>query len=155
MSLELDKINVYPYILAIWTDHADFVTQLENTDLNKLLEVRAFGPAGEYHAYRSDLGQADFFVRVIADETEPPANAFDENQYLDIDTARTAAAADGWIFSTGGGRYHLPYDGLPGIHKLLLITRTYFEFDDNGVARKTDWRLVGFAKEEQYGADTK
>lgn len=155
MSLELSKINAYSYILAIWTDHADFVKELKDTDLNNLLEVRAFGPAGEYHAYRSDLGQADFYVRVIDGETKLPANAFDENQYLDIDTARTAAAADGWIYTTGGGRFHLPYKNLPGIHKLLLTTRTYFKFDDDGVAHKTDWRLVGFAKEEKYGTCTK
>ena len=148
MSLELNKINAYPYILAIWSDHADFVTHLAPEDTDKLLEVRAFGPDGEYRAYRNDLAQADFSVRPIADETQAPENAFDENQYLDIDTARTQAMADGWIYTTGGGKYHLPYDGLPDSHKLLLTTRTYFEFDDNGIAHKTDWRLVGFADAE-------
>ena len=166
MNLELSRINAYPYILAIWSDHADFVQKpltgadLEKLlDLNKLLEVRAFGPTGEYRAYRNDLTQTNYVVRAIdGEEPQAPENAYDENQYLDIDTARTQANADGWIIYTiGGGRYHLPYKGLPDIHKqkLLLITRTYFEFDDNGIAHKTDWRLVGFAKEEHYGTGTK
>lgn len=154
-KLDLSKVNEYPYILAIWTDHADFVTQMTQEDLKNLLEVRAFGQEGEYRAYRDVLTQEEFFVRTKEGEKAVPANAYDENQYLDIDTARTSAKADGWIYATGGGRYHLPYDDLPDVHKLLLITRTYFKFDD-GIAHKADWRLVGFAKEETYGdAETK
>lgn len=144
--IDVNKLNACPYKLAIWTDHADFVTEIEDTQT--LLEVRAFGETGECRAFRS-TSESGFSVREINNEAEKPENAFDENQYLDIDTAKPESKNDGWIYTTGGGRYHLPYENLPDIHSLMLKVRYYYTFDEvSGVARKTDWRLVGFAGKE-------
>ena len=36
------------------------------------------------------------------------------------------------------------------VNEKMLVVRYYYEFDDNGIARKNDWRLVGFSSEEVY-----
>lgn len=134
-EISLERINIYPYILAVWTDRADFVTEIIGTD--KLLEVRAFGEKGEYRAFRTNTD--DGFK--ICESDDEGKNFFDEYHYLDIDT--TLGGGD--LFSTtGSGSYHIPYDDVRKLDKKLLIVRFYYESDEDGVNRKTSFRLVGF-----------
>lgn len=129
------------FVLAIRTDKADFE---ENIICAKnLLEVRAFNENGEFRAYRSVVGE-DFTVREIDDEADAYAEGcFDETHYIDIDSAKTETMNDGFTYTTGGGRFHLP----EAAGKLLKV-RYYYTFDSDGLARKCDWRLVGFADKE-------
>lgn len=50
----LSKLN-YRYKLAIYSDHADFVSEV--TEPEKLLELRVFDENGEFRAYRDLLGK--------------------------------------------------------------------------------------------------
>jgi hypothetical protein len=131
------------YILAIWTYKADFVDKID--DIENLLEVRAFDKSGEFRAYRSVIG-TEFKCREIFNEK--PGNAYDENHYLDIDDSKKTNKENGYIlrFTTGGGSFHMP----KSVNEKMLVVRYYYEFDDNGIARKNDWRLVGFSSEEVY-----
>lgn len=131
------------YIFAIWTYKADFVDKID--DIENLLEVRAFDKSGEFRAYRSVIG-TEFKCREIFNEK--PGNAYDENHYLDIDDSKKTNKENGYIlrFTTGGGSFHMP----KSVNEKMLVVRYYYEFDDNGIARKNDWRLVGFSSEEVY-----
>lgn len=127
------------YILAIWTDKADFVSKV--ADIDKLLEVRVFNENGEFRAYRS-MVKNDFKCRDINDSISFADGAFDETHYLDIDS--TCNSQVGLKYTTGGGSYHLP----EGVTETMLKVRYYYKFDEDGVARKCDWRLVGFTDKE-------
>ena len=144
IEINLEKINNYPFILAIWTDKADFVTEIKNTE--KLLEVHAFDEESEYRAFRSYVDD-DFKIREMTDDGK---NYFDEHHYIDIDSKQSNSE----IFrATGGGSFHLP-EKIKESDKHLLIVRFYYEADDEGVNRKTDFRLAGFTnkeKEQNYG----
>ena len=129
------------YILAIRTDKADFETHIDSAD--NLLEVRAFNENGEFRAYRSLVGD-EFKVREIDGNDGTYADGyFDESHYLDIDTAKTDKMDDGFVYTTGGGRFTMPASA----GKLLKV-RYYYMFDEDGIARKYDWRLVGFTDKE-------
>lgn len=144
MSNISKKIQEYAYALALWTDKADFITD-KTADIqeDKLLEIRYFDEEGEFRAYRS-LIDDDFKTREIRNNDATYADGYyDEAQYLDIDSSRTKEKNDGFTYATGGGKYHLPNDAK------MLLTRTYYKFDEDGVARKYDWRLVGFTNEEK------
>lgn len=139
--MNYDMIGKYTYILAIWTDRADFVSEL--TEPEKLLEVRAFGEEGEYRAWRSCVDE-EFQCRELRDDSLPTEldGWFDESQYLDIDAKRTSGTL---AFAIGAGSYHLPE---AAIGNELLKIRYYYRYDGDGIARKADWRLVGFAQKE-------
>ncbi len=136
-----EKIKKYNYAYCVWTDKTDFLLTKELPDADKLLEVRCFGEKGEFYAFRSDVTK-DFSAREI-EETDKPENCFDKEHYLDIDSAKTKKDAEGFTYATGGGKYHLPVTDAE-----KLIVRFYYTFDDNGIARKTDWRLMGFKGKE-------
>lgn len=137
-----EKIKAYGYSLGIWTDRTDFLLPGELPDDDKLLEIRCFDENGEFHAVRSTVMEDRFDAREITDDSLYDGN-FDEKHFLDIDSAKTEENNDGWIYATGGGRYHLPVQNAQ-----KLVVRYYYRFDDNGIARKCDWRLVGFWKKE-------
>lgn len=127
------------YILAIWTDKADFVDKV--ADIDKLLEVRAFDSNGEFRAYRSIVGN-EFKCRDINDDISYADGMFDETHYLDIDT--TYNLQENLKHTIGGGCFHLPND----VTETMIKVRNYYRFDEDGVARKCDWRLVGFTDKE-------
>ena len=127
------------YILAIWTDKADFVSEV--ADIDKLLEVRVFDENEEFRAYRSVV-KNDFKCRDINDSISFADGAYDEAHYLDIDTTFNSQA--GLKYTTGGGIFHLPDD----VTETMIKVRNYYKFDEAGVARKCDWRLVGFTDKE-------
>lgn len=135
-----EKVKKYDYSLCIWTDRTDFLKDKSLPDEDKLLEIRCFNENGEFHAFRSTVDKDEFISREITD-AESCENSFDEEHYLDIDT--TKAKEDGKVFATGGGSYYLPVEDAEKI-----IVKYYYTFDDNGIARKTDWRIVGFKAKE-------
>ena len=173
MSNIAKAVAAYRYAFAIWTDRADFITD-KTTDWREdaLLEIRCFDENGEYHAVR-DIPGHPFSEREIAkdparaatearvmDEREFYADIFEaaekkkgyfeEAQYLDIDSKMTEAKKDGWVYTIGGGRYHLPDDAK---NRAMILVRYYYRFDPDGVAHKYDWRLVRFTDEETVGKE--
>ena len=140
-------LQKYTYAFAIWTDRADFVID-KNADLceGRLLEIRCFDKTGEYRAVRT-TPDMPFSEREITSDESWADGYYDEAQYLDFDTARTEKKADDWTYATGGGRYHLPEDAKD--QKLILV-RNYYRFDEEGIARKYDWRLVKFTDQETW-----
>lgn len=137
---EIEKfIEKYNYSLCIWSDKTDF---LENKNLqksDKLLEIHCFDKSGEFYAFRSDIAK-NFTAREITDDNMYDG-FFDEEHFLDIDT--TKKLSGGKVQATGGGVYYLPVTNAEKIK-----VRFYFRFDENGIARKCDWRLVDFVKKE-------
>ena len=108
----------------------------------KVLEIRIFGENGEHRLFRSDIGQRDpeFYERTILDTgaQKDGRDCFDQDQYLDID--ETKGHKDGYVQTTGGGRYYLP---LGNIHNARIRIRYYLEkYADTGHARVADWRIV-------------
>ena len=77
---------------------------------------------------------------------------FDQAQYLDIDKkktkARKAGLNSGEIITTGGGRIRLPEDAMGNE---LILVRFYYNYNENGIAEKVDWRLVRFVNNEVIG----
>ena len=146
-SLISAALHKYTYAFAIWTDKADFVLD-KNADLceDRLLEIRCFDENGEFRAVRA-TPDLPFSEREITSDESCGDDCFDEAQYLDIDTARTEKEADGWVYATGGGRYHLPEEA-----KMILV-RNYYRYDEEGIARKYDWRLVIFTNDETVGKE--
>ena len=154
-------IAAYRYAFAFWTDRADFIIdQSADLQMDKLLEIRCFDERGEYHAVR-DLPGKPFSEREIAadgagavcgdgafQDADYADGSFDEAQYLDIDAKTTAAKNDGRTYATGGGSYRLPDDAKD---KAMISVRYYYRFDEDGIAHKYDWRLVGFTNEETVG----
>ena len=146
-----EALKKYKYAFAIWTDRADFITDKSADDLcvDKLLEIRCFDEKGEFHAVRATSDEPFSEREIISDEGTADGY-YDESQYLDIDDARTKKESDGWTYATGGGRYHLP-DGAKD--KKMILVRTYYKYDEEGIARKYDWRLVEFTNEETVGKE--
>lgn len=111
----------------------------------KILEIRLFNDDMEHRLSRSDIGQGSFHVRSIYDtgKSRDRRDHYDQLQYLDID--ETKNCKDGFVQTTGGGRYHMP---LNNIHDARIRIRYYLErYPDTGQARIADWRLVAFVEE--------
>lgn len=132
-----ENLQNYKYCLCIWTDKTDFLRDKNLTDVDKLLEIRCFDENGEFYAYRSNISN-DFTAREITDDNVYDGY-FDEEHYLDIDT--TNGITNGNVKATGGGIYYLPVENAEKIK-----VHFYYRYDENGIARKCDWRLVGFIK---------
>ena len=142
-----NNIENYDYAFGIWTDRANFICDKVLKDEEKLLEIRCFGSDGEFYAFRSSV-DSSFTARVIENDKEYADGFFDKDHYLDIDDTKSK---DCLMKTTGGGSYNLP---LKSANR--LVVRFYYTFDEDdsaardesdGVARKCDWRLVGFKKE--------
>lgn len=150
------------WILAAMTDEymVDRLTP-EKTDSimekllgseKKVLEIRIFDSNKEHRLFRSDIGKDTFAMRSIYDigDGKDTRDQFDEDQYLDIDEAR--GHTDGYVYTTGGGRYHLPLDR---IHDAKIRIRYYLEqYPETGQARIADWRVVEFVGDKD-GTDMK
>ena len=150
--------KTYKYSLCLRTDGADFANGINCSDPEKILELRCFDENGELRIFRSNV-DADFQAREIIDGNQPELKtlseqsdkfeivsndgyleSYDENHYLDI----ASVSSDGIVTATGGGKYFLPEPNAK-----LLTVRYYIKYDNNGIARKCDWRLVGFCEREE------
>ena len=140
-------VALYKYAFAIWADRADFITD-KTAPMNEetLLELRCFDEDGEYRAFRDTLPGA-FSEREIRKEPEATYadGNYDKAQYLDIEEWKSR---DGLVFTTGGGSYRL-LDDAQG--KKMILVRHYYDFDEEGMTRRSDWRLVKFTDAETTG----
>ena len=111
---------------------------------DRLLDVRIFDSEKEYRLFRGDVGRP--FSETILDDSL--GDFFDDEQYLDIDTKRSAGtfAENKKVKATGGGSYTLPLDYFQGV-KLKL--RNYLGYDERGHAYVKAIRVTGFKEEEK------
>lgn len=99
-------------------------------------DVRVFGAAGDWHAWRSSGGE--WKSRLLK-----AAECRFERHYL-LWGEETKDAGGGWICrtETRGARVWLPSDQA---HATKLRVRLRIDYDENGVAGIIDAALVGFA----------
>ena len=127
-------------VLGSWEEESVIQKLIQNS--GKVLEIRIFSDSGEHRLFRSDIGQRepDFYERTIWDTgaEKDRRESFDQDQYLDID--ETKGHRNGYVQTTGGGKYYLP---LRTIHNAKIRIRYYLEkYEDSGQARVADWRIV-------------
>ena len=110
-------------------------------DLSKLLELRIFNEKAEYRAFRDNLGEAKLYKRIASDDDPKYEIRFDELQYLDIDTNRTAQCKEeNALVTTGGGKFFLSDKN----NKRKVLVRTYLTKGEHGIEYAFDWRIVGY-----------
>lgn len=119
-------------------------------DAAHLLEIRLFNENAEIRAFRPELG-IPFTWRIIDDSRFRKAlsgdetfedRTYTEQQYLDIDSTKSSGRN---YTATGGGRYTLPVENAE-----KLEIRNYCIYDDNGILKIVDFRIVRIlAKGEQ------
>lgn len=115
------------------------------SDFSKLLELRVFNEKAEYRAFRDNLGDTKFFERIASDDDEKYTIRFDELQYLDIDSARTAKCGEGnALITTGGGKFYL----FDKENKRKVLVRTYLKKGEHGIEYAFDWRIVCYRDAE-------
>ncbi len=139
------------YLVDVWP------MEQYKIDEAKLLEMRVFNTEQERKLFRSDISK-EFVCREIRDTAENDrdySDYYDEYQYLDIDTKRSEKSfrEDRMVYTTGGGRYHLP---LSSMEDVMVQIRMYFErYPETGQARVFDWRVVDFVREQEVKKDGK
>lgn len=117
-------------------------------DAAHLLEIRLFSENAEIKASRPETGMPftwrmiddDRFKAALGNEGTFEDRTYTEQQYLDISSTngRTYTA-------TGGGHYTLPIENAE-----KLEIRSYCIYDDNGILKIVDFRIVRIlAKGEQ------
>ena len=119
-------------------------------DAARLLEIRLFNKNAEIRAFRPELGML-FTWRIIDDSRFREAlsgdetfedRTYTEQQYLDIDSTKSYGRN---YIATGGGHYTLPVENAE-----KLEIRNYCIYDDNGILKIVDFRIVRIlAKGEQ------
>jgi hypothetical protein len=133
----------------MYTDRYECDKKFDISDLEHLLELRAFNTDSELKIARSSMCQP-FYWRLIDDENfkerlkcgnDPFENCFemrilDEEQYLDIDTTKNKNNSFNYT-ATGGGNYSLPINNA---EKLKI--RNYVDYDEQGIAFISDFRIV-------------
>lgn len=122
-------------VFAIWTDHADFLLDINDLEEDKLLELRAFDKNSEYRVYRSTV-DSDFYARFAEDSAKSVSDYFDTEHFLDIDST---ANKNNTRKTIGGGTFHLP---LAYADATKIVIRNYVKYDDDGIASVCDWRIV-------------
>lgn len=116
----------------------------EESDFDKMLELRVFNEDAEYRAWRDNLGETSFKERIASDDKysgDGFGTPFDELQYLDMDDGKTHIE-EGRLFSvtTGGGSYALFGKETTG----KVLVRTYIKKGIHGLEYACDWRVVGY-----------
>lgn len=110
-------------------------------DIEHLLEIRVFSESAELHALRGSMGKP-FSWRFIRDDKtrdDYDDSTHDESHYLDIDANQTNGTP---YKTTTGGKYYLPKENLRKIR-----IRNYIDYDDEGMARIVDFRIVALEEE--------
>ena len=145
-------------VYAVHTDHFYCGTELK-MDGKHLIELRIFTENDEFKISRLNIG-TDFSWRYIDDAAFQNAlsgekdeflsvfsnRVFDEMHYLDIDSTRSKGCN---YTTTGGGRYTLPVENAEKVS-----IRNYLEYDENGIVKISDFRIVGFTQKgsEAHGS---
>ncbi len=120
-------------------------------DVKRLIELRIFSEQAELRISRMNIG-ADFYWRYIDDDAFNTAlknvrneflsklenRIYDEKHFLDIDSKKSG----GFNYTTtGGGSYSLPIEDAEKIK-----IRNYLDYDQNGIAVISDFRIIGFLR---------
>lgn len=140
------------YAVVMFTDKFEFLAypfdektnKILNEDFEKkLIDMRIFNKDKEYRIFRGDIS-GNFHFRDSDDYIKN--DYYDDEQYLDIDTKRSADSFknDGIVRATGGGNYKLPFCDF---NDIKICIRNYIDYDnESGQAYIKDWRLVGLKK---------
>ena len=129
------------YVVDVWP--SEHMRELLETQKWKVLEIRVFNSEKEMKLFRGDIGST-FRLRTLDESGKDTEDYYDEEQYLDIDTRRSAElfqrSQD--VYTTGGGQYHLP---LNRMNEARIMIRYHIgKYEDSGQARIEDWRVVDF-----------
>ncbi len=134
-----DIISEGKRLVAYFTDHADFITDLDNCDVSGLLELRIFDSASEFRAYRFTVNE-DFVCRLYKDSEFNADEMLYEIHYLDIDSTQEISECSNGMYkykTMNGGTYHLPVDNAERIRIC-----NYLMYNDEGIAQVYDYRFV-------------
>ena len=130
-------------------DRADRMLETVQSDLEKLLELRVFNEKQELWIHRSSQG-GDFHWRVASEENmgeERRRFCFETRQLLDLGEPieATPKFENGLrvLRTEGGRRLLLPIQGTDRYVRIM----NYVDYDEDGVANASDYRLIGFAEE--------
>lgn len=112
-------------------------------DIAHILDIRLFDASGELHIHRASMGKPFFWREVQDCETHPEFAecTLDEIHLLDVDEKRSKGRR---YYSTTGGAYGLPREGLRKVK-----VRNYLDYDNEGLARAVDFRLVTLLSESE------
>lgn len=124
-------------LFCVYTTHFCCTAYAPIEDISHALEIRLFDEKGEFKAVRTNIGE-DFVWRYASDEGVEKDCIYDEVQYLDIDSKKTAGTK---YVSTGGGEYTMPAEGFERV-----LIRHYGEYDDDGMFGLKDFRIVKFLR---------
>ncbi len=133
-------------VYAVYSDRFFCGNSIEG-DISHLMELRIFNENSELKICRYDLS-SDFhwryiddsrFIDTISKETDGflrdfNNRTFDEISFLDIDSKKSSGKD---YVTTGGGKYSLPVANAERIK-----TRSYIDYDENGILSINDFRIV-------------
>ena len=157
MATELAHLDGPYEVLSIlsggvfWEPLAEFEENRdEEHDVLRLLELRAYGPNGEFRAVRGDIDpETPFRCRTVTDDGKKDGEDYlDDVQRLDIDSARSRGLPSGQVYATGGGMYRLPSADAKRIR-----LRNYLEYGQGGLAQIADFRIVGWENDSRKAGD--
>ena len=131
------------YAIITYTDHFEVVSakDIDEVNVEKLLDIRAFNDRAEVRLYRDYFGNPFNKLVVISDEDEGFSDYYDDEQFLDIDLRRSLDRGNDKVIATGGGVYSLPF--IPTKDAKVII-RNYVDYDEDGQAFIKAWRVAGF-----------
>ena len=120
---------------------------LTEVDNQHLLEMRAFTGKKELLMNRTMLGR-DFTYPLADDEMVDDCYMLEHIQYLDINAQKSSyntTTGQYEIMSTVGGRYTMPIN--EEVDRIKI--KSYILYDDSGMAKVVDNRVVGFLRREE------
>lgn len=133
------------YVIDYW--NTDTQTKYIGESDSDLIEARIFNETCEYKLFRSHIGEAYAFRKIVSeDEGEGGkyGDYYDQKQFLDIDSSRSKKESSliQLVFPTGSSRaYMLPVKDYN--EKAAVTIRYYIDrYEDSGQARVFDWRVV-------------
>lgn len=140
------------YFLAYCTDrfYAGRAELEQFNQLNKdnVLEIRLFSEREEILFIRSTVG-TDFQWRIASEDKLDKSEYMVQYQTLDLNQNRinennnqTDTFGNKVLYTTVGGEYSLPISGNEDSSKII----SYINYDENGMAKITDYRVCGFVK---------